>query len=301
VHNVAVIIPVHNRREVTLQCLKRLQNIKHDNFNYHVIVIDDGSNDGTTEAVANNFPSVTILNGNGNLWWAGGINVGLRHAQANKFDFIYSLNDDVAIQEDTLQKLYSFAVDNLGAHTSVAVDPDNGKICDSGYIISGFLRKMRPVMKGILYNNAINHITKVDAISSMSTLIPISIVNNVGYYDETNFPHNYSDIDYSIRIKFKSYDLFVNPNSFIYSKGSGSNFHYLVLNMSAKDLFRSFFDLKYGHNLKTLFNSARVRTPFPLCCLIFFHRLFPYLTWFILKAIFPKEILKAILIKTNRI
>ena len=58
--NAYIIIPVHNRKAITLQCLDTLEK-NGDLHKYHVIVIDDGSTDGSSEAVKSFYPDVIIL------------------------------------------------------------------------------------------------------------------------------------------------------------------------------------------------------------------------------------------------
>ena len=298
---IAIIIPVHNRKDITLQCLGQLRNIDSDYFDFQVVVIDDGSSDGTCEAVANDYPEVTLLRGDGNLWWAGGINMGFRYVLNNDFDFVYTMNDDVELSENTLQRLLLSAQKYHAAIASIAVDPDSKKIVGSGYTITGMLRKMRPLLNGLYYKDVEPGLHSVDALSSMSTLIPVDIIEDVGFYDEKTFPHNYSDIDYSIRIKRKLYGLYVDKGSVIYTKGSGSNFHHLLLSKSLAEIFRSFFDMKYGYNIKTLFNSATIRTNAIYAVPVFLNRLFPYMVWTILRIFTTKKYLYKILKNTNRI
>jgi GT2 family glycosyltransferase len=71
---VYIIIPVHNRKQITIACLENL-NTCGDLQKYRVIVVDDGSKDGTAEAIREQYPMVEILTGDGNLWWMGAIAV----------------------------------------------------------------------------------------------------------------------------------------------------------------------------------------------------------------------------------
>jgi len=103
---IGIIIPVHNRLNTTLSCLGQLQNIQTTGFKVETIIIDDGSTDGTPDAVKENYPNTEILKGDGNLWWAGGVNKGFDYALEKGFDFVYLINDDIQLFPDTLQILY---------------------------------------------------------------------------------------------------------------------------------------------------------------------------------------------------
>ena len=64
---VFVVIAVHNRRVITSQCLEKLQKQSYNPVK--IIVIDDGSTDGTAEMIRKDYPNVIILIGDGNFWW----------------------------------------------------------------------------------------------------------------------------------------------------------------------------------------------------------------------------------------
>ena len=64
-----IIIPVHNRKALTLACLENLKT-NGDLQKYQVIVVDDGSSDRTATEVKENYPEVIVLQGDGNrLFW----------------------------------------------------------------------------------------------------------------------------------------------------------------------------------------------------------------------------------------
>ena len=80
---VEIVTPVYNRRDITLQCLKSLSRLNCEGLQIHTIIVDDGSTDGTSEAIKKDFPEVEIIKGDGNLWFSEGTNVGIRAAPLN--------------------------------------------------------------------------------------------------------------------------------------------------------------------------------------------------------------------------
>jgi GT2 family glycosyltransferase len=94
---VFVIIPVHNRKHFTYECLDSLTQQSYSNIS--IIVVDDGSTDGTSEMIARYFSEVKVLHGDGYLWWTGAINFGIKEALriATHEDFILVINDDVIV------------------------------------------------------------------------------------------------------------------------------------------------------------------------------------------------------------
>ena len=102
-----IVIPVHNRVQLTQGCLLSLRRQTRNDFK--VVVIDDGSTDGTSEMVSSSFPESLLLRGDGNLWWTGATNLGVRHALDWGATYLMTLNDDVIATEDFVEKMLSWA------------------------------------------------------------------------------------------------------------------------------------------------------------------------------------------------
>ena len=71
---ISIILPVHNRFKTTENFIRHL--LKQDYDNYHLILIDDGSTDGTSEMVLSLMPAAKIIKGDGSLWWGGALQEG---------------------------------------------------------------------------------------------------------------------------------------------------------------------------------------------------------------------------------
>ncbi len=100
---IAVLLTCFNRRETTLKCLESLfcQEL-HDNISMEVFLVDDGSTDGTGDAVRQQFSSVKIIEGSSNLYWCGGMRLAWDAAMNKDFDFYLWLNDDTILLADAL-------------------------------------------------------------------------------------------------------------------------------------------------------------------------------------------------------
>src|SRR5580658_7643570 len=97
-HEIAVLMTSFNRREVTLKSLDSLfRQQKAEGIRFAVFLVDDGSTDGTGGAVKSLFPQVKVLQGNGALFWNGGMRVAFAAAVQESFDAYLFLNDDTTL------------------------------------------------------------------------------------------------------------------------------------------------------------------------------------------------------------
>lgn len=105
----AILSPVHNRRELTLKCLRSLSRIDRGGLDVQVLIVDDGSTDGTAEAVRENFPDVRLVQGTGDLWYTAGTNLGIHAALKQKPDYILCVNDDSVFDEKSILRMIECA------------------------------------------------------------------------------------------------------------------------------------------------------------------------------------------------
>jgi len=105
---IAVLLTVHNRREKTLRALDLLYSCTlPEGMRLTCFLTDDGSTDGTAEAVSAAFPEVRIVPGDGNLFWCRGMLEAWKAARAEDpaWDAYLWLNDDTYLFPDALLQL----------------------------------------------------------------------------------------------------------------------------------------------------------------------------------------------------
>jgi GT2 family glycosyltransferase len=99
-----VLLPVHNRRQTTVCFVEALKLQTWREF--QLILIDDGSTDGTADAVRAIYPGVVVVSGDGTWWWAGSLDQGCRYLACSGVrsdDILLLMNDDVVIAPQFLE------------------------------------------------------------------------------------------------------------------------------------------------------------------------------------------------------
>ena len=185
-----LIIPVYNRKETTLHCLAHLLSTG-DLERYHTVVIDDNSTDGTADAIRATYPDVTILKGNGDLWWTGAITMGMQYAFAQKAEFFIWLNDDCLPAPETLSGMVSFMRQN----PNTLVAPSCYYVDKAGHITqhdNGFKR-------GRGYIAQPDEYVEVEGLSGWCVGIPNKVFQAIGGPDFKRFPHYSGDDTYTYR------------------------------------------------------------------------------------------------------
>jgi GT2 family glycosyltransferase len=104
---VAAVVVNYNGREVTLQALASLRRMTYPGFD--LVVVDNGSTDGSFEAIAAAFPDVEQIRVEVNRGSSGGYARGFRHAFEQGYDYVLLLNNDIEVDPEMLTELVRVA------------------------------------------------------------------------------------------------------------------------------------------------------------------------------------------------
>ncbi len=282
---ISIIIPVFNGLAYTKKCLADLNkgiSINPDqNIAYEIIIVDDGSTDNTGQWIKDNYPDIHIINGDGNLWWSGGINKGTEYAlHTLKSDYILWWNNDIYQADDYFVRLSGLVATNCkdtvwGSKIYYAESPET--IWSFGGEF--FPKKGNRHMVGTYHPDGpeFSQPRQVDWFAGMGTVFPVEIIKSIGLLNQEEFPQYHGDSDYTYRAKLAGNKLEIRPELKIwnYTDNTG-NYH----DNSVKKLFSTLTDIKSTYNLGKDILFYRKYAESPLAYSILIKKYFEYIAGF---------------------
>jgi GT2 family glycosyltransferase len=242
-----IVIPVYNRKEFTRDCLVSLQK---QAVEHQVVVVDDGSTDGTGEMLAKEFPAVMVLNGDGNLFWTAAINMGIRHALDAGASYVITLNNDTVASEDFLEKMMHWAVKVPNSlFGAFDIDIRTKKPYYGGEIINWALCSSRYLLDELTEDQRVG-IHKVSLFPGRGLLIPRNVFEKIGLFAEKELPHYLADYDFTQLARKKGFSIYCNYDAKLFTypdEGGDRKFHE---QKTFKNFYKHLFDIRGGGNLR---------------------------------------------------
>ena len=211
--SIAVIITCHNRKEKTLKCLDQLFSQNDvDNTKLNVYLVDDGSTDGTGDAVRKKYPQANIIQGDGTLYWNGGMRLAFAKAMEIGYDYYLWLNDDTFLYPSAIQILVDSAKllksqngkDNIV--TGTIIDGHTNKINYGGRFQKD---KLHPLTFLLITESSIPQIC--DTFNGNVAFIEHSVTDKIGNISKEFSRQHGGDLDYGLRAKYAGIDTWVAP------------------------------------------------------------------------------------------
>ncbi|MEZ5194846.1 MAG: glycosyltransferase family 2 protein [Bacteroidales bacterium] len=251
---IAIVFPIFNGLSYTKQCLESLYKLTRVpavlELNFSIVVVDDGSSDGSYEWIEKNYPQASLLKGDGQLWWSGGINMGVNFAiKQLHSDYILWWNNDILADDNYFMNLAHIIRNNdpktiIGS--KIYLSHNRNIVWSMGGIFNPVTGYKNMIGSERPDDSNMNKIIECDWLTGMGTITHASVYQNIGMLDEKNFPQYHGDSDFTFRAKTKGYKLIVNPNLKIFNDTNNSG---LIHDDDLGNLFKSLFSIRSSYNI----------------------------------------------------
>jgi GT2 family glycosyltransferase len=224
--NVVIVVLNWNGKRVTVECLKSLKEI--DYSNYQILLVDNGSTDGSQECFRARYPEIVLLENEANLGFAEGNNVGIRCAMDWHADYILLLNNDTTVHESFLSELVQVAESGskIGfVGPKVYFDECHGRrdvIAFAGGRINLWIGKARNIGQGEKDVGQYDDIKAVSYIQGACLLAKREVVLRIGLLDSLFFAY-WEETDWCMRGYRAGYLSVFVPNAKIWHKVATSS------------------------------------------------------------------------------
>lgn len=211
---VSIIILNWNGKEDTIECLESLKNITYPN--YEILMVDNGSTDGSVDCFRERYPEIEIIENGENLGFAEGNNVAVKKAVNNNADYVLLLNNDTKVHKNFLTKL----VNNIDKDSQTKIAQSKvlnfeGKIDNIGMMCDMY---GATIGKKVTDRNLNIYNTSFFYPSGACMLIKTDIIRD-DLFDRKLFAYH-EDVDLGWQARLQNYNIICVTNSICYHKGS---------------------------------------------------------------------------------
>jgi len=269
---VNIIIPVFNRINETKKIISNLR-VQNTDEEIKILIIDDGSNDGTSEWLTLQ-EDLFVLRGNGKLLWGGAINLGINYIINNhpSDEWILLINNDVEVEKNYVDNLLKIAKKHYPAVVGSVVKNKKNEIISLGPKIDPLKLEVKEIYNKDKAFYKKNILKNVDALPGRGVIYPLKSIIEVKGLNSKIFPHYLGDYSLSMKIKNKGYKLITSLEAIVYTDEDFENIRKKRKNYSiTKKLFsRKSTSLFYSYFLFWWqASNFKQRLSLPLRMLIF--------------------------------
>lgn len=220
---VTVVLVNYNGYDILIPCIESILKQNYNRIN--IIVLDNGSKDGSMQLIEENYPQVRTVYLGDNLGWGIGNNIGMKMAFEDGADYALLLNTDTELEENLVSTLLKYADENTVTIPRIyRDDPKEGRCL---WYAGGKIDFETACTEQVLYEyNEKNKEDKkprnVDFATGCCMLVPKCAWDKVGGFDEAYFLY-YEDTDYCVRLKEAGFNILYVPEVGMWHKVGASS------------------------------------------------------------------------------
>lgn len=215
----AVVVPNWNGKTSLKACLDSLLAQAEPAV---IIVVDNGSTDGSVDFIEQNYPATLLVRHEKNLGFAGGVNAGIKRAIAIGCDFVALFNNDAVADKDWLKQLATAMADEkIGIVTSKICAADKSHLDSTGDIYTTWGLPF-PRGRGEPVSDKYDDDTLIFGASGGASLYRVAALKQIGLFDEDFFAY-YEDVDISFRAQLAGWKVAFVPKAICYHEISATS------------------------------------------------------------------------------
>lgn len=205
---ILVIIVTYNPMKWVDACIGQLL---HSSYSLDVFVVDNGSKDGGQDYIKSKYPNVIFQQSESNLGFGKANNVGMKYALAQGYDYVYLLNQDAWIHDNTIEELIRISKDNpeYGILSPLQMEKTESR-CEK--IFTGAALSKTGILheNGSLVPQKLKDVYTVEHVQAAHWLITSKCLREIGGFSPT-FPHYGEDWNYLQRLSYHGFKVGICP------------------------------------------------------------------------------------------
>lgn len=175
-----------------------------------ILLIDNGSTDNYLENIKQNYKDVIVLDNNKNIGFANANNIGIAYALSNNADFVFLLNQDAWVHDNTIKELIRIANSNpeFGILTPIHINGSNTGL-DYNFSLQASPDHCKRFYSD-LFMNKLEELYEINFVNAAAWLISKKCLTTVGYFEPNYFMYGEDD-NYIHRAKFHNFKIGIAP------------------------------------------------------------------------------------------
>jgi GT2 family glycosyltransferase len=245
---VGIVILNYNNAEDTIACVESLAASTYGNC--HVIVVDNGSVDGSPERIQETLPEAELLTNDQNRGFSAGANIGIKRALDLGASYVCLLNNDTVVAPECLEHLIAAGENEPTAGIAVPkiyYHDDPTRIWSAGARWEAFPPRVKMIGLGQRDHPAYDRRRDLDYATGCALLVPRHTFETVGTFDPTYFMYQ-EDYDFCRRVREAGLRIVYVPRAHVWHRvsqglGEGSPEKWYLWSKSAAIFYRKFFSV----------------------------------------------------------
>jgi len=219
--DVLAVIVNWNGKDDVLECLKSLVNANYPKDKFKILVVDNGSSDGSQAAISKTYPNVALIKNSKNLGYVRAVNRGINQGLEWDVEYVWICNNDIVVHEDALTQLVKIGQSDtkIGVVAPVVYSYRQPQTIDNiGYKINFWIGRLKKLKyKEGIFPDPRSRMSDVDSSLGCSNIIKTSLIQTIGMFNPI-YKIYFEETDYNVRAKRSGFRVVIARNAKVWHK-----------------------------------------------------------------------------------